>query len=187
MSGLRCRRMVDSPCPPYDGWVPSTPSGETRVALTAEPLAVGELYDWVVRPDCGAAVVFSGTVRDHSHGRPNVTSLEYEAYEDQVESRLWAVADALRDRWPDVRRVALVHRLGALAVGESSVVVAASSPHRETAFDAARFGIDALKSTVPIWKREVWDGGSDWAQQCEEVAELDDLLDGLDSRTETAR
>ncbi len=172
--------------PPYDERVSSTPPGDTWVALTEEPLAVGELYEWVVRPDCGAAVVFSGTVRDHSHGRPNVKTLEYEAYEERVEARLQAVADALRGRWPEVRRLALVHRLGVLAVGESSVVVAASSPHRETAFEAARFGIDALKRTVPIWKREEWEGGSDWAQQCESVAELDDVLAGLAGRTEPA-
>ena len=165
--------------------MPSTPSGDTWVALTDKPVVVGELYDWVVRPDCGAAVVFSGTVRDHSHGRPNVTSLEYEAYEDQVESRLQAVAGALRLKWPEVARLAIVHRLGVLEVGESSVVVAVSSPHRVTAFDGARFGIDALKCTVPIWKREVWEGGSDWAQQCESVTDLDDLL--ADLETEAVR
>ncbi len=173
--------------PPYDEWVCSTPPGDTWVALTEEPLGVGVFYDWVVRPECGAAVVFSGTVRNHSHGRPNVKRLEYEAYEEQVETRLQAVADAVRGRWPEVRRLVLVHRLGVLEVGESSVVAAASSPHRESAFEAARFGIDALKRTVPIWKREEWEGGNDWAQQCESVAELGDLLDELDGRTEPAR
>ncbi len=78
--------------------------------------------------------------------------------------RLEAVADESRRRWPDIARVALLHRLGDVPLGEASVVVVVSAPHRGEAFEAARFCIDTLKETVPIWKKEVWDGGSDWAE-----------------------
>lgn len=142
------------------------------VGLTEEPLPVGAAADWVVRPDCGGVVVFSGTVRDHAEGRPGVSLLEYEAYAGQVEPRLAAIAAAARSRWPDVGRLVLLHRAGPLAVGESSVVVAASAPHRDEAFDAARFLIDTLKSTVPIWKKEVWDGGEDWGLDAHAVADV---------------
>lgn len=123
---------------------------------------MGAIAEWAVRPDCGAVVVFSGTVRDHAEGRAGVTSLAYEAYAGEVEPRLNAIADEARRRWPDLGRLALLHRVGELGLGEVSVVVAASTPHRGEAFEAARFAIDTLKATVPIWKREAWDGGEGW-------------------------
>jgi molybdopterin synthase catalytic subunit len=138
-------------------------------ALTTSPLLVDVAYRWAVRPGCGAVVLFSGTVRDHAEGRPGVSSLEYEAYEDQVVPRLAVVADEARARWPVLGRVVLWHRAGRLAVEECAVVVAVSAPHRPEAFAAARFGIDAVKATVPIWKRETWAGGQDWAT-CEHPA-----------------
>lgn len=136
--------------------------GEDWLALTEAALPVGAAYDWAVQPGCGAVVVFSGTVRDHAEGRPSVSSLTYEAYEAQVVPRLAAVAAELRRRWPGTGRVVLWHRVGELAVGESSVVVVASAPHRAEAFAAARFGIDAIKASAPIWKLERWEGGQDW-------------------------
>lgn len=137
-------------------------SGDTWLGLTTDELSIGDAYDWVVRPDCGGVVVFSGTVRDHADGRPGVSLLEYEAYEEQVEPRFVAIADEVRMRWPSTGRVVLWHRVGPLEVTESSVVVAVSAPHRPEAFSAARFAIDTLKTSVPIWKRETWQGGSDW-------------------------
>jgi molybdopterin synthase catalytic subunit len=137
--------------------------GDDWVALTREPLPVHAALDWVVRPECGAVVLFSGTVRDHSEGRPGVTSLEYEAYEEQVEPRFAAITAEARRRWPALGRLVLLHRIGPMAVGEASVVVVASAPHREEAFAAARWAIDTLKATVPIWKRETWAGGEDWS------------------------
>jgi molybdopterin synthase catalytic subunit len=92
-------------------------------------------------------------------GRDGVDRLEYEAYEEQVVPRLAAIAAQMRVRWPDLGRVALLHRVGVVPIGESSVVVAVSSPHRSAAFEAARFGIDTLKATAPIWKRERWADG----------------------------
>ena len=148
------------------------PTGDTWLALTADPLPVGVAADWAVLARCGAVVVFSGTARDHAAGRPGVTVLEYEAYEEQVVPRLAAIADDCRARWPDIGRVALLHRVGEVPVGESSVVVAVSSPHRQEAFAAARHAIDTLKATVPIWKRETWQGGSAWGLDATEVAEV---------------
>ena len=139
------------------------PSGDEWLGLSGEALPVAAAADWVVRPDCGAVVVFSGTARDHAPERPGVELLEYEAYEEQVEPRLRTVADEARARWPVLGRLVLLHRIGELELGESSVVVVASAPHRSEAFEAARFCIDTLKATVPIWKRETWEGGSDWA------------------------
>lgn len=142
------------------------------VGLTAEPLPLSDAAAFVERADCGGSVVFTGTVRDHSDGRPGVTSLEYEAYDDEVTPRLAAIAAEARARWPSLGRLALLHRTGALGVGEASVVVAASGPHRAEAFDAARFCIDTLKATAPIWKREAWAGGEDWSTCATPVAEV---------------
>ncbi|MGP8205582.1 MAG: molybdenum cofactor biosynthesis protein MoaE [Acidimicrobiales bacterium] len=138
------------------------PPGDDWLALCGEPLAVDHLAAWVVLPRCGAAVVFFGTVRDHSEGRPKVASLEYEAYADLALEKMRAVAYDLRRRWPGTGRVVLAHRTGPLLPTEVSVVVAVSAPHRAEAFDAARFGIDTIKTSVPIWKRETWEGGSSW-------------------------
>lgn len=148
--------------------------GDIWVGLTDETLPVAEAGDWVVRPDCGAVVLFSGTARDHAPGRPGVDRLEYEAYVEQVTPRLRAIADEAWRRWPDLGRMALLHRIGEVPVGESSVIVAASSPHRPAAFEAARFGIDTLKATVPIWKRESWEGGESWGLESQHITEVED-------------
>ncbi len=118
---------------------------------------------WVSRPECGGIVIFCGTVRDFSDGRPGVTSLDYEVYPEHAISRLEKVVGSTHQRWPMVGRLALLHRVGHLQVGQVSVVVAVSTPHRAEAFDAARYCIDTLKHTVPIWKRETWAGGTDWS------------------------
>jgi len=142
------------------------------VGITADPLPLHAASDFVERADCGAAVVFTGSVRNHSEGRPGVRSLEYEAYEEQVAPRLTAIAGEARDRWPSVGRLVLLHRTGLLEVGEASVVVAASAPHRDEAFAAARFCIDTLKGTAPIWKREAWEGGEDWSTCAHPLSEV---------------
>lgn len=148
------------------------PDADTWLGLTDEPLPVDEVTRWAGRPDCGAVVVFSGNARNHAAGRPGVTALEYEAYETQVVPRLGRLADEARRRWPEVVRVALVHRTGPLAIGEAAVVVAVSSPHRDKAFEAARWCIDTLKATVPIWKREAWDGGESWGVDAQHVVDV---------------
>jgi molybdopterin synthase catalytic subunit len=126
---------------------------------------------WAVLPHCGGSVTFCGTVRDHSEGHPGVTYLEYEAYLEQVVPRLTEVATTARSRWPDIGRLVLLHRIGRLEVGEVSVVVVTSTPHRAGAFASAQYCIDTLKQTVPIWKRETWAGGSDWTVCTNETAD----------------
>ena len=142
-------------------------SGNSWLGLTADALPIAATYEWAVLPHCGAVVLFSGTVRDHAVDqqgvrRDHVESLTYEAYESQVVARLEAIDAELRVRWPQTGRVVLIHRIGSLGIGENSVVTVVSAPHRAEAFEAARFAIDALKLSVPIWKHEVWQGGSDW-------------------------
>ena len=156
---------------------PASPEGDDWCALTELPLSVGSVYDWAVRPNCGAVVLFSGTVRDHAEGRAGVSMLEYEAYETQVIPRLEAIAADIRLRWPSTGRVGLLHRVGPLQLAESSVLVVVSSPHRPEAFEGARHGIDMLKATVPIWKREHWEGGVDWGLQAKDVGEVSALTD----------
>jgi molybdopterin synthase catalytic subunit len=154
------------------GPVAEPQAGDEWLALTSDPLPVDRAATWVVRPECGAVVVFAGTVRDHAAGRPGVAELEYEAYAAQVVPRLQAIADAARARWPQLGRMVLWHRTGTLKVTECSVVVAVSAGHRGDAFDGARFCIDTLKRTVPIWKRERWEGGEDWGLDAQDVAEV---------------
>jgi molybdopterin synthase catalytic subunit len=150
--------------------------GDDWLGLTDAELPIGAMYAWCVRPDCGAVVLFSGTVRDHAEGRTDVERLEYEAYDEMVVPKLAEIAAETRARWADVGRIVLVHRIGSLGLGESSVVVAASAPHRPEAFAAARFAIDALKVSVPVWKREVWAGGSDWGADASELVEVADVV-----------
>lgn len=137
-------------------------SPRVHTAITHDPLSTEAAHAFVGDPAAGAVVVFTGTVRDHAEGRA-VAGLTYEAYEEQARTRLTAVADNLGASWPAVRAIWMTHRLGALAIGEPSVVVGVSAAHREEAFGAARDGIDTLKSTVPIWKQEHWTaGGTHW-------------------------
>lgn len=142
---------------------------EDWTGLTADPLPLDLAHQWPVLPSCGAVVVFSGTTRDHAEGRTGVTHLDYEAYEEQVGPKLADIAAEARRRWPDVGRLVLLHRSGRVLLGEASVVVAASAPHRDVAFEAARFLIDTLKATAPIWKRESWEDGDDWATGAQTV------------------
>jgi len=150
-------------------------SGDDWLGLTDAELPIGEMYRWCVRPGCGAVVLFSGTVRDHAEGRADVTHLEYEAYDEMVVPKLTEIVAEARVRWPDLGRIALVHRTGRLTLGESSVIAAVSAPHRPEAFAAARFAIDALKVSVPVWKREIWVGGSDWGTNAADVVDASDV------------
>jgi len=95
--------------------------------------------------------------------------MTYEAYEGPALRALHDIAAEIRNRWPDVARIALLHRVGELVLSETSVVVVISAPHRGVAFDAAEYAIDTLKETVPIWKQEHWSGGSDWAVEQHEI------------------
>lgn len=129
--------------------------------LTHDPIDFAALTEAVRSPQSGAVVLFLGTVRELTNGR-RTSSLDYEAYPAMAEKKLAELESQARARWP-IDRVALVHRLGRLDLGEVSVAVAVSCPHRHQAFDAARFLIDELKAWVPIWKKECWaDGTTEW-------------------------
>ncbi|MCH7789188.1 MAG: molybdenum cofactor biosynthesis protein MoaE [Acidobacteria bacterium] len=145
----------------------------TRCELVDHAIDLGELYSWAIRPECGAVVVFSGITRDHSGDRADVSVLEYEAYTELVIERFEQIVEQARASWPEIVRVGIVHRLGEVAVGESSVVVVVSSPHRGDAFDAGRNCIDVLKDTAPIWKREVWAEGESWGLDARSIEEVD--------------
>ncbi|MDQ7841220.1 MAG: molybdenum cofactor biosynthesis protein MoaE [bacterium] len=134
-------------------------SGGSLIELVRNPIRVEAVLDSVRHPGAGAAVLFLGTVRDHSRGR-DVERLEYEAYEALARTEMARIAQQAAERWG--ARIAIVHRLGTLAIGEISVAIAVAAPHRREAFEAGRFAIDALKQTVPIWKKEIWTGGAEW-------------------------
>jgi molybdopterin synthase catalytic subunit len=131
------------------------------IQLTREPIDYQNLTEQVRRPHCGAAVTFLGTVRDLTEGQAT-TALDYEAYPPMAEKKMAEIEAETRSRWP-VGELLMVHRLGRLEVGEVSVAVAVSCPHRSQAFEACRHAIDRLKELVPIWKKENWaDGRTEW-------------------------
>lgn len=142
------------------------------IDVTDRPLPVAGAVAWAAVPSCGAVVSFSGMVRDHSEGRPGVTSLEYEVFAEAAVPRLADVAASARRSWPSIGRLALLHRVGRLEVGETSVLVVASTPHRAEAFEAARYCIDTLKRTVPVWKRETWAGGTEWGLCAHDIEDV---------------
>jgi molybdopterin synthase catalytic subunit len=143
--------------------------GSDWIAVTSEPLPVDAATAWATTPRSGAVVVFLGVVRDHAEGREGVHGLTYEAYDEEAVARLAAVSNSAREQWPITERVALLHRTGHLELSEASVAVVVSSPHRAEAFEAARYCIDTLKETVPIWKQEHWEGGSGWGTDASDL------------------
>jgi molybdopterin synthase catalytic subunit len=130
----------------------SAVSEPVLVRLSSEPLSVEDALAFIADPGAGGTCVFVGTVRDRSDAG-DVTGLHYEAWDDLATERLSEIAAEMLDRWP-LRRVAILHRTGDLAVGDASVVVACSAAHRAEAFEACRHGIERLKEDVPIWKKE---------------------------------
>jgi molybdopterin synthase catalytic subunit len=122
------------------------------VRIDDQPLDPAEALAFVAYPGAGGTVLFSGTVRDHS-AAGSVTGLEYEAWVEMAQARMRSIGREILERWP-ICRVAVLHRTGPLDVGEISVLVCCSAPHRAEAFDAARHGIERIKQDVPIWKKE---------------------------------
>lgn len=129
--------------------------------LVRDPIHADALVRHVRTASDGAVVTFDGCVRNQSHGRSTLY-LDYEAYESMALAKIREIAGELRSKFA-VDRVAIVHRLGRLEIGETSVFIAVSAPHRAAAFDACRFAIDTLKRTVPIWKKEYFADGAIWA------------------------
>ena len=141
--------------------------------LTSNALPIDEAIKWASElAECGAVVSFMGNARNHSPGRKDVSSLDYEAYEEQVVPKLELLANEMQKRWSDVCRIVLLHRIGKLEVGDTAVLVIVASPHRKTAFEAAQYGIDTLKSTIPIWKKEVWKDGESWGLEAQHIEEV---------------
>jgi molybdopterin synthase catalytic subunit len=140
--------------------------------LTALPLESTDALAWARGERWGGVVGFFGVVRDHAEGRTGVVAVDYEAYDDQVVPRLAELAASARERVPEAGRIVLWHRTGRVGLGEASVVVVASAPHRGEAFEVCRWLIDTLKATLPIWKLEHWEGGSDWSPSSHPIREV---------------
>ncbi len=139
----------------------AAPPDDDIFQLVREPIDVHALIRHVRAPGDGAIVTFDGFVRNQSHHRPTLY-LDYEAYESMALAKMREIGAQLHEKFA-IHRVAIVHRLGRLEIGETSVFVAVSAPHRSAAFDACRFAIDTLKRTVPIWKKEYFEDGAVWA------------------------
>jgi molybdopterin synthase catalytic subunit len=152
--------------------VSSTPS-KNWVSVTSEQLSLDALSDWATRADCGAIVSFSGVVRNASSARNDVQALEYETSEELAERRLDQIIDEARRRWPTLGAVGIHHRTGRVKLSETTVLVVVSSPHRAEAFDAARYCIDTLKVSVPMWKRELFEGGSAWSEESSPIVNVE--------------
>lgn len=132
--------------------------------ITTEGLSADEVVARLADPDVGAVIAFVGVVRGSTDGR-KVRYLEYEAYPEMAEEVLQQIAGEIRERWKTIRDVAIVHRVGRLEIGDTSVVIALSAAHREEVFDAVRYAVDRLKEVAPIWKKEVWTDGAEWRSE----------------------
>lgn len=138
-----------------------TPHDRIQVEVTSGPIDLTASHELAGSSD-GAVVTFLGVVRDSTDDRP-VAGLDYEAFDELAAKEMTRIAEVALERWP-IGRVAIVHRTGSLSVGEVSVLISVSSPHRGEAFDACEFLIDTLKKEVPIWKKELFeDGTASWA------------------------
>jgi molybdopterin synthase catalytic subunit len=133
------------------------------IDIVEEPIDVSELEAWARTDSDGAVVAFQGTVRDFSEGH-DVTGMEYHCYRELALNELKNLEAEVKKRWP-VGRVAIVHRIGPMEIGDASVAIVVASPHRAEAFDACRFAIDTLKQTIPIWKKEYFKhSGPNWVK-----------------------
>ena len=144
--------------PPVSGGV----STDSRLScrITQDPIRLDELTAFVADPGAGAMATFVGTTRDNNEGR-RVVRLEYECYPGMAEKEMAKIGQEVLERWP-VKKVAMLHRLGRVDIGEASVAIAVSSGHRHAAFEACHYAINQLKETVPIWKKELYEGGEVW-------------------------
>lgn len=132
--------------------------------ITTETISVDDVVARLADPAIGAVGTFVGVVRGQTGGR-KTEYLHYEAYPDMAEAGLRQIGNEIREHWPTIRQVAIVHRVGRLEVGETIVVIAVSSAHREEVFQATHYAIDRLKEIVPIWKKEVWEDGEAWKSE----------------------
>ncbi|MFE5318774.1 molybdenum cofactor biosynthesis protein MoaE [Paenibacillus sp. NPDC056579] len=140
--------------PPVSGGQPA------RVEITYDPISVESVTSKVLHPHHGAALTFTGTTREWTHGK-RTCLLEYEAYEPMALKTMEQIVVEIAERWNGTL-CAITHRLGKVDIGEISVVIAVSSPHRDAVYEASRYAIERLKQIVPIWKKEIWEDGSEW-------------------------
>jgi molybdopterin converting factor subunit 1 len=148
--------------PPVSGGSGPDSDGEL-FRVTTEPLQAQELADLVRRDESGAIALFYGVVRNNSEGQ-DVERLEYEAHETMALRKMREVAEATKREFPTISEIGVWHRIGTLEIGETSLLVAVSSPHRAEAFEACHWAVDRVKEVVPVWKKEHWVGGSAWVE-----------------------
>jgi molybdopterin converting factor subunit 1 len=141
-------------------FIPPVSGGEGRFRVQVEPIDPRQVEALVADPGAGAIVTFIGVVRDNARGQA-VTHLEYEAYAPAAERMLAQIGDEIAGRW-GIGQVAISHRIGSLRIGEMSVAISVSSPHRDAAFEACRYAIERIKEIVPIWKKEHYANGAVW-------------------------
>ncbi|WP_240374312.1 molybdenum cofactor biosynthesis protein MoaE [Bacillus piscicola] len=131
-----------------------------RFIVTEEPISVDDVIHKVIRRECGAITTFLGTVREFTHGRRTL-HLEYQAYKSMAEKMLADIDKEVSEKWPEAIS-AVTHRIGRLEITDAAVVVAVSSPHRQTAYEANQYIMERIKQIVPIWKKEHWEDGTSW-------------------------
>jgi len=147
----------------------AVPDGPDWVGLTRDQLPVDDAIAWATTPGSGAVVTFLGVVREENEDADGVVAITYEAYEEHVVRVLGEVISETRTRFPDIDRVVLLHRIGEVALSQASIVVIVSAPHRAAGCEAARFTIDTVKETVPIWKHEHREQGSNWVATAQPI------------------
>ena len=135
------------------------------IEIVRRPIELAKVYESVVDPSAGGIDIFVGTTRNISEGK-DVARLEYEAYEPMALRLMRSIADDVRKKWP-VKEIAIIHRIGIVPIGEASIAIAVSAAHRREAFEACRYIIDTVKTTVPIWKKEHFQDGESWVENRE--------------------
>lgn len=140
-----------------------TPNMEDVFEITREPIDKLGLEQRLLTGGAGAVVTFDGVVRDNTKGR-KVLTLDYDAYPPMAVKEMRRVGEEIRQRWPEVERIGIVHRFGEMKISESSVVIVVTSPHRKVAFEACHYAIDRVKQVVPIWKKEIFEDGEAWVE-----------------------
>ncbi|MFM8394062.1 MAG: molybdenum cofactor biosynthesis protein MoaE [Acidobacteriota bacterium] len=145
--------------------VPSTenPGHGDVFEVTRETIDKSGLEARILTGAAGAIVTFDGVVRNQTKGRP-VISLHYEAYPAMAVKEMRRIGREIREKWPQIAGIGMIHRFGAMQISESSIVIVITSPHRKAAFEACQYAIDTLKKTVPIWKKEIFADGEEWVE-----------------------
>jgi molybdopterin synthase catalytic subunit len=149
--------------PPVSGGAAEAEPATSLFRVTREPMDAQQLVELVRQDEAGAVTLFYGVVRNHSEGR-DVERLEYEAHESMALRQMREVAAETKRRFPEISEIGVWHRIGVLEIGETSLLVAVSSPHRKEAFEACHWAVDRVKEVVPVWKKEHWAGGGAWVE-----------------------